>query len=70
MKYPGKLFLILTLSMLSGSPLFAQQPAAADIPSAAEAAEERTAEEFLQNADRWATVPRNYTTSARSISTG
>ena len=50
MKYPGKLFLILTLSMLSGSPLFAQQPAAADIPSAAEAAEERTAEEFLQNA--------------------
>ena len=26
MKYPGKLFLILTLSMLSGSPLFAQQP--------------------------------------------
>lgn len=50
MKYPGKLFLILTLSMLSGSPLFAQQPAAADIPSATEAAEERTAEEFLQNA--------------------
>ena len=50
MKYPGKLFLILTLSMLSGSPLFAQQPAAADIPSAAEAAEERTVEEFLQNA--------------------
>ena len=50
MKYPGKLFLILTLSMLSGSPLFAQQPAAADIPSSAEAAEERTVEEFLQNA--------------------
>ena len=50
MKYPGKLFLILTLSMLSGSPLFAQQPAAADIPSATEAAEERTVEEFLQNA--------------------